>query len=52
MIIVPILVVIAIYIPKFMASKRMVNQEMEIATGLVYKVRDVLENRCANVMMT
>ena len=51
MILVPILLLTAIYIPEFAASKRMADQERERAAAVVYEVRDALEKGCARVLI-
>lgn len=51
MVLVPILLLTAVYIPEFAASRRMADQERERAAAVVYEVRDALENGCANVII-
>lgn len=51
MILVPILLLTAVYIPEFADSRTMADQERERATVVVYKVHDALENGCANVII-
>lgn len=51
MVLVPILLLTAVYIPEFAASRRMADQEREKAAAVVYEVRAALENGCANVII-
>ncbi len=51
MILVPILLLTAVYIPEFAASKRMADQERERAAAVVYEVRDALKKGCARVLI-
>lgn len=51
MILVPVLLLMAVYIPEFAASKRAADQERERAAAVVYNVRDALEKGCANVII-
>lgn len=51
MILVPVLLLTAVYIPKFAASKSTSDLERERAAAVVYQVRDALENGCANAII-
>lgn len=51
MILVPVVILTAVFIPDFAASKRVADQERKRAAAVVYEVRDALENGCANVII-
>lgn len=51
LILVPVLLLTAVYIPEFAASKRTADQGRELAAAAVYEVRDALEQGCANVIV-